>query len=209
MELLITILIKIIEFLGSLSAVEAYFSILLMLLICGFGVPLPEDITLVAAGIAASLGNISFEGAMLVSFIGVLGGDSIIFSLGYFFRDKAFELPIMRSISRKKIKYVRNRVQSNSHLICFVARFLPGLRALIFLTAGVFRVSPWVFFALDGFASLISIPVWVWLGWYFGNNVEVIITYVHEFQYFIFSGIILLVVGYVFFKFYRRKKAKI
>lgn len=55
-----------------------------------------------------------------------------------------------------------------SNWVLFVARFLPGLRSPIFLTAGMTRRIPfWRFLLLDGLAALISVPVWVYLG-YFG-----------------------------------------
>ena len=46
----------------------------------------------------------------------------------------------------------------------FVGRFLPGLRAPIFFTAGSTRVKYWKFFFFDGLAALISVPFFVWLG---------------------------------------------
>jgi membrane protein DedA with SNARE-associated domain len=45
-----------------------------------------------------------------------------------------------------------------------VGRFLPGLRAPIFFTAGSTRVKFWKFFCLDGLAALVSVPFFVWLG---------------------------------------------
>ena len=49
-------------------------------------------------------------------------------------------------------------------MVLFVGRFLPGLRAPIFFTAGSTRVRYWKFFFFDGLAALISVPFFVWLG---------------------------------------------
>jgi membrane protein DedA with SNARE-associated domain len=46
----------------------------------------------------------------------------------------------------------------------FIGRFLPGLRAPIFFSAGSMRVDYVKFLLFDGFAALISVPVFVWLG---------------------------------------------
>src|SRR5680860_604710 len=49
--------VKLIMFLSDFSGITAYAAILGILLACGLGVPIPEDITLIAAGILAALGN--------------------------------------------------------------------------------------------------------------------------------------------------------
>ena len=64
--------------LSQLDGFAAYSAIVGLLLICGLGVPLPEDITLIAAGILASpaVGSISLPGAMIAGFFGVMIGDA-------------------------------------------------------------------------------------------------------------------------------------
>ena len=61
---------------------HSYFVILAVLLACGFGLPLPEDITLVAAGILAARDIIDFNFTVALCMFGVLLGDGIIFYLG-------------------------------------------------------------------------------------------------------------------------------
>ena len=56
--------------------------------------------------------------------------------------------------------------------IIFVARFLPGIRAPLFLTAGTMRVPFWLFFAMNGTAALLSIPLSFWLAYYFTDKLE-------------------------------------
>src|SRR5262249_44292979 len=48
--------------------------------------------------------------------------------------------------------------------VVFVGRFLPGLRTPIFFLAGLLKFSPWRFIAMNGFAAMISAPLFVWLG---------------------------------------------
>ena len=60
------------------------FVIFLVLIACGFGLPLPEDIPLISSGILSGRGIIDFWSANLVGFSGVLIGDGAIFAIGYF-----------------------------------------------------------------------------------------------------------------------------
>ena len=145
---------KLMLFLSGFSGFTAYAAILFVLLICGLGVPIPEDITLICAGILAGTQKISLAGAFIAGFVGVMIGDAFLFFLGRKLGERAFELPMIRKIFTPKRKQLaKEKVVNNSKFICFTARFLPGLRSAVFLTAGVMGVKPKVFFLLDGFAA--------------------------------------------------------
>lgn len=163
-----------IEFLQGFDGFTAYAVILGLLLVCGLGIPLPEDITLIGAGILAALGSISLPGALLAGFFGVLVGDAMLFTLGRRYGRAVFDLPGARRIfTPTRIALAEKKVLNNSRFICFTARFLPGLRAPIYLTAGVMGVRPMTFYVLDGLAALLSVPFWVVGGWWFALYVDI------------------------------------
>jgi membrane protein DedA with SNARE-associated domain len=184
--------------LSQLDGWTAYGAIVGVLLACGLGVPIPEDITLIAAGVLASLGSISLSGAIVAGFFGVLAGDTILFNLGRFYGRRAFQLPIIRRwMTPRRIALAERRVIRNSHVICFTARFLPGLRAPIYLTAGILGVRPLVFYSLDGFAALISVPLWVLLGHWLGQNLDQAFQVAERMQLSLIGLVILLIGGYL------------
>lgn len=192
---------QLVAFLAGLSGPTAYGVIIGVLLACGLGVPIPEDITLVSAGIIAALGNMSLAGAMLAGFFGVMAGDTFLFFLGRKLGRRVFRLRFFRHIfTEKRIAMAEKKILENSHFVCFTARFLPGLRSPIFLTAGIMGVRPLVFFGLDGFAALISVPVWVLVGWWFGQNLDHALSIAKEIQIFLLIGVIAFIVGYIFWK---------
>lgn len=159
--------------LSQLEGWHAYSAIVGLLLICGLGVPLPEDITLIAAGILSALGSISIWGAILVGLFGVLAGDAFLYTMGRIYGRKAFDLPFLRTIlTPRRVALAERKILRNSHFICFTARFLPGLRSPVFLLSGIMGVRPLVFYGLDGFAALISVPLWVFLGHWVGENLD-------------------------------------
>ena len=198
---------KLVTFLAGFDGFTAYAVILGVLFACGLGVPIPEDITLLAAGILAALGNISFEGAMIAGFVGVMVGDCFMFFMGRKFGYKVFELPgFRRYFTKERIDIARNRVLNNSKFICFIARFMPGLRSPIFLTSGILGVHPLIFLALDGFAALISVPVWIWLGYYLGNNIDTALDTATKYQGYAIAGVVVVILAYVAFKKFSRPK---
>ncbi|MEZ4873474.1 MAG: DedA family protein [Bdellovibrionales bacterium] len=200
---------KLIGFLSGFSGVTAYAAILGVLFACGLGVPIPEDITLVAAGILAGLGKISLTGALIAGLFGVLVGDTFLFFLGRKLGRKAFQLPLLRTyFTQERIAKAEEKILANSKFICFTARFLPGLRAPVYLTSGVMGVKPSIFFLLDGFAALISVPLWVVGGWYFAKNLDEALAFAKHAQVYIIIAVLALGAGYFFYRkwFFKRQK---
>lgn len=196
---------SIIMFLSELDGFTAYAAIIGLLLICGLGVPLPEDITLISAGILAALKSISLPGAIAAGFFGVLVGDAFMFTLGRVYGRRAFKLPIIRTImTPKRIALAERKVVRNSKFICFTARFLPGLRSPIFLTSGILGVRAVTFFLLDGFAAMISVPLWILAGRWFGENLEEALKFAERAQLLLFVLIAAGIGTYVWLR--RRKK---
>tara|TARA_Y100000031_G_C8157601_1_gene355335 strand:+ start:289 stop:924 length:636 start_codon:yes stop_codon:yes gene_type:complete len=198
---------KLLLFLSGFDGFTAYCVILGVLLACGLGVPIPEDITLIAAGFLAGLGKISLWGALLAGFVGVMVGDAFMFFLGRYLGDRAFTLPLIRSfMTPARIELAKKKVHENAQFVCFVARFLPGLRSPTFLTAGVMGVSPWLFFALDGLAAAISIPVWVVGAWYLADNLEEALHFAKEMHMVLLIALPTMVVGYLIYKYIKKKR---
>jgi membrane protein DedA with SNARE-associated domain len=54
----------------------------------------------------------------------------------------------------------------------FLARFLPGLRAAIYFSAGIFRLPFWKMLAFDGSAAVISVPTLVLAAYFGGEQIE-------------------------------------
>ena len=200
---------EILLLLSGLSPIAGYSVVLGVLVLCGFGLPLPEDVTLLFAGFLASTGKISLSGALLSGFAGVFIGDSILFSLGRKFGRRLFAMrPFSFVFSPERIEIAEQKIIRNQHFICFIGRFVPGLRACIFALVGSMGVRPKVFLIQDGLAALVSVPVWVFLGYYTGENWDLAIKRAHEAQWILISLVATLVLGYLAFTYYRHHREK-
>ncbi|MGL4205998.1 MAG: DedA family protein [Aeromonadaceae bacterium] len=180
-----------------------YFAVFFILLICGFGVPIPEDITLVAGGIISGLGFADVHTMFLVCMAGVLLGDATMFMLGRIFGERILNFrPIRRILPPHRFAHVQEKFAKYGNWVLFVARFLPGLRSPIFVTAGMSRQISFIrFILMDGFAALISVPVWVYLGYLGAYNREWLMTWIGRGQtgILLFAAALLLfvIVGYL------------
>lgn len=136
-----------------------------VLMLCGLGLPVPEDIVLIAAGALGVLDDRPWIAVSTVMYLGVVGGDSLIFFAGRFFgtklRTTAWFQRIFPASKQEKVEglFVQHGAKG-----LFIGRFLPGLRAPIFFSAGSMKVPFWKFLVFDGGAALLSVPVFVWLG---------------------------------------------
>lgn len=195
--------------LSELDGFAAYSAIVGLLLICGLGVPLPEDITLIGAGILASpaVGSITLWGGMVAGFIGVMLGDAFLYTLGRIYGRRAFALPLIRSImTPRRIALAERKVLRNSHFICFTARFLPGLRSPVFLTAGIMGVRPVVFYGLDGLAAMISVPLWVFVGHWVGENLDLAVKIAERIQLSLGLTLLVAIACYVGYRRWRKSQ---
>lgn len=196
---------KLATFLLGFSGPMAYSVVFLILLACGFGVPIPEDITLISAGIMAynEIGNIYLW--IIVGFLGVMIGDSTMFFLGKKYgltlASKGF---VAKILPKDRLDQVGNILQEKGNKFLFMARFMPGLRAPIFFTAGTLGVKPHIFLIYDGLAALISVPAIVYSVYFFGDQLAAVIHYIKMANYGII-GVIIVVVLYMLMKKFRKK----
>jgi len=198
-----------IDLVSRLSGPVAYCALIGMLLACGLGLPIPEDITLLSAVLIASGERISLTGALITGFVGVLVGDAILFYAGRIFGKRVFSLPGARRLfTPERVASAEARIRKNGPFICFIARFLPGLRSPVFAMSGALGVRPRTFFMLDGLAALVSVPIWVFVGYWFGENFEDALRKVKHVEIYIFTAVGFLIVSYVIFKLVRRSQAR-
>ena len=73
-----------------------YLAVFMVLVLCGFGIPIPEDVTLVAGGVISGLGYTNVHLMALVCFLGVLVGDGLMFYLGKYFGEKILKFKILQ-----------------------------------------------------------------------------------------------------------------
>lgn len=197
---------KIFSFLvGAASGVNAYFIILGVLFLCGLGLPIPEDIILVSAGYLAGIEQISLIGANIVCFIGVLIGDVILFSVGRKFGYSVLSWPVFKRVfSQKRINKAFERARKRAKIICFSARFMPGLRACIYLSCGIVGVPFRVFILQDSLAALLSVPFFVWVGFKFHDKIGYMFDLLSNAQHYIII-VAVLVFGFIIFKILKGK----
>lgn len=196
------------EFVLSLLTTHIHAKLAGILLLCGLGLPIPEDISLISAGYIAHLGKVNVHTIFAVCFAAVLAGDSLAFLIGRLFGQRLLASKLgRRYFSPRRQRRVRAYFRRYGSKVVFIARFLPGLRFSIFLSAGMLHVRLYVFLVYDTLAALLSVPFLVYMAYYFGDKIDHVILWARRSEY----GILALVgvaVLYVVYKIVKKRKAR-
>lgn len=194
--------------LGSSSGLGAYLLVFAVLVACGLGVPLPEDISLVLGGYLVYEGAARLPLMMLVGFSGILVGDSLIFFAGRRLGPKVTQGKglLAKVITPAKRARVERLFERHGQKIVMIARFMPGVRAVTYFSAGSARMPYVRFLFWDGLAALLSAPLFVWLGYYFGGELELLVHKIKEGQLVVILGLVAVVAAWLAFRYRRRTK---
>jgi membrane protein DedA with SNARE-associated domain len=186
-----------------------YTAIVIIMTASSFGLPFPEEFTLVSAGLIAYMGMhpdkypppleggdpVNVYTLATVCFVAVLGSDVLIYAIGRYMGPKVFDSKFFKEkIGVKHIDKIHTWFQKWGMWVCGIFRFTPGIRFPGHLSCGAMGVKWWQFLAVDGFAALVSVPTQVILVAFYG---EIITSKFKEFKIILFS--LLAIVAIVYF----------
>src|SRR5512138_533558 len=194
---------RLVEMLGGHGLHVGYAFVFTVLCLCGFGLPMPEDVVLATGGVLAWLASdvdevtfaamIRDRGLLMmvaVGLAGILAGDTIIFLAGRRFGHRVADVaPLRRIITPAKLEAVEKQIRRRGNLVVVVARFLPGLRAPTFFTVGHAKMPLWEFLLFDGAAALVSAPLWVCLGFWLGSDLRALAREASRFSHYILVAV--------------------
>lgn len=149
-----------------------YLAPFLLLLGAGFGLPVPEEVTMVGSGFLLYQGQVSFPAIFATCYVATLLGDSVPFWLGRHFGMSALRFPIVRRIVHpERMALLERRFERHGSWAVFTCRFLPAVRMPGWFLAGTLRMSYPRFLACNGAAALIMTPLWILIGKAFGERI--------------------------------------
>ena len=170
-----------------------YLGLFLVLLAGSLGLPIPEEMAVIAAGVMSHEGLIAPWPALVVCVLGVLSGDIVLYWTGRNGGERVLNWRAVRFLltppreQRLKKAYRRHAIKT-----IVTARHVMGLRAAAFLTAGIAHVPFWKFLLADGGAALVSVPFSFGLAYFFTDHIKAIYENVHRVERWIGLGVLVL-----------------
>jgi membrane protein DedA with SNARE-associated domain len=170
-----------------------------------FGLPFPEEITLLTLGFLAhmylfpelfpSQGNlvsgVNPHWAAWLAYVAVVSSDFLVFMLGRTIGPKITSNPrVAKVLTPDRMQKVEKWTSRYGAWAGGIFRFTPGIRFPGHLSCGMLKVPVYKFLLVDGFAALISVPTQVYLVAYYGRE---IIQAIKTYQPWVIGAVVLII----------------
>jgi membrane protein DedA with SNARE-associated domain len=152
-----------------------YLGIFTMLLIGSLGLPIPEEMPIIAAAVLSHEGVVRWWLALPVCVLGVLSGDMVLYWVGRYWGEQVLGWRLVRLVlspAREQWLYTAYRRHALKTVV--TVRHLMGVRAAAFLLAGSARVPFWKFVVADVGAALLGVPLVFGLAYFFTDQIQAI-----------------------------------
>jgi len=183
-----------------------YLGIFVLLFLGDVGLPFPEDATLLLSGFLIANGMIKPLPALLVIYPSLLGTDFLLYLIGKKYGRRVVEHKRFgRIISVERFSKIEEKFKRWGILVVFFGRHLLGLRAQVFLAAGMLRMSAIHFLIADGASAILTVTLMVGLGYWGGSSIEILKKDVRGIEHIAIVVFVLLLAIFIVFKYFRNR----
>lgn len=152
---------------------SSYLGIVAFLVLTGCGLPIPEEVAIVVAGVLSAEGKLHPPTALAACLVGCILGDCVMYAVGYRWGDSLLGVHprLARLLHAKREKRFEEAVQRHAFKVMLLSRFLVGVRGPVYLAAGAVRISFRRFLLIDMFCASLVVSTFFLLAYLFGEGV--------------------------------------
>ncbi|ENV17237.1 DedA family protein [Acinetobacter guillouiae] len=181
-----------------------YFGIALLMFLDNVFPPIPSEVIMPSAGFAASKGQLLLSGVIIAGSIGSLVAAALLYWVGRKIPNQSIFNWVDRYgkylfIKSEDVKKALDWFEKYGHRVVFFGRMVPAVRSLISIPAGMSHMPFWKFMLYSGVGTIIWTTFLACVGYYFGNNIELMQQIFSRVGYVIIT-IVLILVAYFFYK---------
>lgn len=172
--------------------------------------PIPSEVILPLAGVAAAGPNNSYWIMLLASVAGSMAGAWVLYGLGRLLGPER----LRRLVIRLPLVHVEDYDKSvafmdkHGHKAIFFGRMVPGVRSLISIPAGLYAMPIGMFTLLTAAGSAIWNTIFLTIGYFMGNNWTVIEPYTDIFSNVAYAIVALVILWFLVKLILREKKRR-
>ena len=150
-----------------------YLGIVLILILGGLGLPIPEEAPIILAAVLSKNGQLQWPLALASCLAGVLLGDMVVYFLGFFYGEKVLSLPLTRRLlTRQREAQIKGYFHRHGYKILVSGRFVPGFRTAAYLTAGILKLPTLKLLVTDIVAASLTTFLMFGLGYAFAHQIQ-------------------------------------
>lgn len=188
-----------------------YFGVFFLILIENVFPPIPSEVILLISGFFSSYTSLSVFYMILASTLGSFLGAIILYYIGKIFNKERLKKIVNGRLG--KILFLKENdidkadewYDNKGNKSVFFCRFVPIVRSLISIPAGMSEMPMGKFIIYTICGSMIWNTVLICLGYRLGSNWEYVLTILDKYQMLVIV-ILVIIFGYVIIKFYRKKR---
>lgn len=188
-----------------------YFGIALLILLENVFPPIPSEVILTFGGFMTTKSELTIVGVVIASTIGSVVGAVVLYWIGRILNVDRLERIIEKwgkylRLTKEDVRKADAWFDKYGPWTVFFCRFIPLIRSLISIPAGMSGMNQWLFLLLTTLGTLIWNLVLVIVGAKVGDNWHQIVNYMDVYSNFMYAiiaiGIIVFIIWFV-----KRKKA--
>ena len=176
-----------------------YLGIVLLMFVESVFPPIPSEAIMPLAGYMVSQGKLSFAGVVVAGTIGSVLGALPFYYLGRVVsEDRLKELADRYgrwlTVSQKDIERAKRWFDGHGGLAVFICRLVPGMRSLISIPAGIYRMNLASFLAYTAIGATIWTTLLTCLGYFLGSNFRKVGEYLDPASWVVLGSIVVIYV---------------
>ena len=184
-----------------------YVGIFALLILGGIGLPFPEDATLILSGFLVAHELIKPLPTFLVIYSGLLVSDFFLYLVGKKYGRMIVEhKKFQKILSLDRLSKLEEKFKKKDVWVILIGRHLLGLRAQIFLVAGVMRMPPVKFLVADATTSILTIALMGGIGYVGGNSLQILKKDLTRIEHIVIVVLMILIAGWISFKYFKGNK---
>ncbi|HEY5960747.1 MAG TPA: VTT domain-containing protein [Polyangiaceae bacterium] len=177
------------------------------LLLSELGLPLPETVFVVAAGVVTEQSGMGMGFAIVATCTTVILGDLLLYLLARRYGPAASKhVPLSFILTERVVTRIDELFQRHGAMAIFTSRFITGLRGAAFALAGMRRLPLLRFLLWDGLAVLLTVPVFAVIGYVFSTSMDALAAKVELANRWLLGMLVGSVAGYVGVTLIRRRR---
>lgn len=159
--------------LGSLFHPGSYLGIFVFLVLTGCGIPIPEEVAIVLAGVLSAEGNLHWELALAACLSGAVVGDCVMYAIGYHWGHNLLGAHprFAKLVHFEREERFEQAVERHAFKVLLFSRFLVGVRGPVYVAAGVVRMPFRRFLLYDLVCATLVVVFFFGLSYAYGNDV--------------------------------------
>ena len=184
-----------------------YIGIFILLILGEIGLPFPEDGTLILSGFLIAQKVTKPLPTIIVVYCGLLLTDFSLYWVGKKYGRKVIEHKRFRRIlSAERLSTLEEKFKKWGIYVVFVGRHFLGIRAQIFLAAGVMRMSTLKFIMADAASAIFTMTLMVGIGFLGGNSIQILQKDLKRIEQLGFLILAILFTGWMIYKYFRNRR---